>query len=548
MAVAISTAVIGGSMIVGDSVRYSLRQMTRQRLGDVTHVVHGRFVREQLARDVAESLRESVQATRDDVEVAPAILVTAGVELPRDQTVRRAGSVGITGIAESGWDFFDTSDCSIPGDGEIVLGYRTAIELNAQIGDTVSVWVELPTSIPRDSLLGEREEVSAEIRFEVTGILDETAGASRFTLNPGQQLPQNAFVALAFLQDRLGLQAIRKGRYSSVDKAALINTLLMHVSTTDNAPTQKSIGDTLKNALHESLTLEDLALRLRVDTDNGYISAETDRMILELPLADGINLAADQLGLRTASTLVYLINEFAAEGRDESDERFSMYSIIGGLPTTEAAPLGPFAESELAEDEIILSHWLQQDLQVEIGDSIEARWHEVGSQGDLPEIRQSFKVAGVLPKEDKLSIDAGLTPTIPGVTDVESFSDWDQPFEMEMNRITSRDDEYWAARRATPKAFVSLATAQSLWSSRYGNATSIRIAADVHPLPEDRLTAIAEQLSDRIPRRCDLAAMGLAPLPVLESGLQAAVGANDFTQLFAGFSFFLILSAVILAS
>ncbi|MEO2036090.1 MAG: hypothetical protein ABGZ35_28790, partial [Planctomycetaceae bacterium] len=53
LAVAISTAVIGGAMIVGDSVRHSLRQMTRLRLGDVTHVVHGRFVREQLAADVA---------------------------------------------------------------------------------------------------------------------------------------------------------------------------------------------------------------------------------------------------------------------------------------------------------------------------------------------------------------------------------------------------------------------------------------------------------------------------------------------------------------
>ncbi|MEZ6062274.1 MAG: hypothetical protein R3C19_18185 [Planctomycetaceae bacterium] len=38
LAVAISTAVIGGSLIVGDSVRYSLRQMTLQRLGRITHV------------------------------------------------------------------------------------------------------------------------------------------------------------------------------------------------------------------------------------------------------------------------------------------------------------------------------------------------------------------------------------------------------------------------------------------------------------------------------------------------------------------------------
>jgi len=531
MAVAISTAVIGGAVIVGDSVRYSLREMTRQRLGEITHVVHGRFVREELARDLT---------VNSNATVAPALLLSAGVEFHQGDEIHRAGSVGIAGIDSSGWDFFDTASLTVPTDDEIVLGFRCASELSVQAGDTVSVWIELPASIPRDSLLGEREDVSAELQFKVRDVLPESAGASRFTLNPGQQLPLNAFVALSTLQKRLGLQAVQRSKRNPVAKLAMVNTMLIH--------TNEETVDTLESAVAESLTLDDLTLRLRIDREHGYVSAETDRMILETAVSDSITSAANQLGLQTAPTLVYLINEFAAADRESSHERYSMYSIIAGVPIDRTAPLGTFGADKLAPDEIIISQWLADDLEVGVGDRITARWHEVGSHGDLPETYKTFKVANILPEDDSLSVDEGLTPFIAGVTDVDSFSDWDQPFEMETDRITGRDDAYWAEHRATPKAFVSLDTAQELWKSRYGNATSIRIAADIHPLPEDRLQAIANGLSDRIPRECNLPAMGLIPIPILDAGLQASVGANDFTQLFGGFSFFLILSAIILTS
>ena len=49
LAVAVSTAVIGGSLIVGDSVRGSLRQMTLSRLGGISHALNSPlFFREAL--------------------------------------------------------------------------------------------------------------------------------------------------------------------------------------------------------------------------------------------------------------------------------------------------------------------------------------------------------------------------------------------------------------------------------------------------------------------------------------------------------------------
>ena len=156
---------------------------------------------------------------------------------------------------------------------------------------------------------------------------------------------------------------------------------------------------------------------------------------------------------------------------------------------------------------------------------------------------------GILKPDDPVSINRDLTPFVEGVTDVDSFSDWNQPFEMEMNRITPRDDSYWEDHKATPKAFVSLATAEKFWASRFGRYTSIRVASPGRCtcLPIDWPCSVSAWRL-KCSRLCEPEKLGLGFRPVRAEGLQAAVGANDFTQLFLGFSFFLILSAILLAA
>ena len=129
-----------------------------------------------------------------------------------------------------------------------------------------------------------------------------------------------------------------------------------------------------------------------------------------------------------------------------------------------------------------------------------------------------------------------------GITDVESLSEWDQPFPMNLADVTPRDDEYWAKYRATPKMFFSLTTARKLWPSRYGSLTSVRVPLKTGQSFEEGRDALAKYILDHI----DPTAIGLSFQPVKLQGLRAASGATDFTGLFIGFSFFLILSAVIL--
>ncbi|MGA2031738.1 MAG: ABC transporter permease, partial [Thermoguttaceae bacterium] len=96
------------------------------------------------------------------------------------------------------------------------------------------------------------------------------------------------------------------------------------------------------------------------------------------------------------------------------------------------------------------------------------------------------------------------------------------------------DDQYWREHGPTPKAFVSLALGRRLWSSRFGQTTSIRVA------PPAGLADLRRKL------RIDPAALGLVFQPVRQQGLAASAGSTPFDVLFLAFSSFIIAAAVIL--
>src|SRR5512142_3292694 len=75
LGVVAGTAVIGGALVVGDSVRGSLRNMTLVRLGVVDFALTGpRFITERLAQSIATDCRAREQ------NAFGAILLTASVE------------------------------------------------------------------------------------------------------------------------------------------------------------------------------------------------------------------------------------------------------------------------------------------------------------------------------------------------------------------------------------------------------------------------------------------------------------------------------------
>ena len=550
LGVMIATAVICGALIVGDSVRESLRLMTLARLGQIDHVLQSPFFfREDLATDLRKQ-----PLFQDYSEVAPAISLVCGLQhAARPQggktadngaDTTRAGKVNLFGIDDRFWKLTEHADYVPPVENEVVLSHRVAEQLSAQVGDDVSLWLEIPSTVPRESLLGKREAGTLQLTLRVKAVLPEALGLGRLGLRPNQQLPLNAFVSLKTLQEALKLNEVRPSFRDRTGAPARVNTLFVSGRTDQS---RLAMGaDFLNSMLASSLQLRDLDLRIVDHEQRGYFAVESYRMILENQVADTVLEMAQQQQLATSPAYVYVANEMSTA---KSDKTFSMYSVIAGLDLQSKPPFGPYQfvgpapHSPLAEHEIVINEWLAEDLQAKLGDTIKVKYHMVGSRGEIPEERRDFKVVGILKFDEKsMARDKGVTPEVKGITDVQTLDKWEEPFPMDKQRITDRDHAYWNQYRATPKAFVSLATAQKLWRSRYGKLTSVRIART--PGLDGKLLEGTE--SAKLLQRLPLDRLGMAFAPVKAIGLQASSGTTDFGGLFIGLSLFLIVSAAIL--
>ncbi|MFO1096388.1 MAG: ABC transporter permease [Planctomycetaceae bacterium] len=555
--VAAATAVIGGALLVGASMRSSLERMTLDRLARVDHVLSGgRFFREELSESIATGDADKA------FDIAPGIILPGSLTAEQrdgaksDALLRRTGGLMVYGVDQRFWEMTKHGDLAPPEAGEVILNRRAADELGVATGDSVSLVVEIPPSIPRDSLLGERSETVVELSLKVTGIADDKLTQGRFGLNPTQQLPRNAFVSLAELQEQLGLAAKRATARGETAQPARVNTLFAAGKSPDDDQASFMAPDSaerLTQQLADVWTLEDLALRIVQNDEHGYCSLESRQLILDTVLSDAATKSAQELQLRTSPVLVYLINEINNPAAPEADKAYSMYAVAAGIEFSDRPPFGPFDWTEppngpIGAGELVINDWLAQDLKAKRGDTVHVKYHQVGDRGELPELEADFQIAGIV-RLTGVADDRGYTPEVPGITDVKSLEDWRQPFPLKLNRVTARDDAYWdpqdqtrKAYRATPKIFLPLAEAQRLWESRYGNVTSFRFA----PAQGQELAAAADRFQQQFLQTLRPEQAGLAFQPVKYQGLQAAAGTTDFAGLFTGFSFFLILAAAIL--
>ncbi|WP_373652528.1 FtsX-like permease family protein [Schlesneria sp. DSM 10557] len=554
------TAVITGALIVGDSVRWSLRQMTLERLGKIDFALAGpRFVRENLADELTKSPASAKDQTADAVgPIAPAIVMRAGLQSKRDDTVRRAGQVNVYGFDDRAWSLVNVEGDKLDppqGDG-IVLNARAAEAVGAKIGDEVTLWIEIPSAVPRDTLLGKKDNDSQEITLKVSAIAPETTGAARLGLLPTQALPLNAFVDLHVLQERLGLEEVKPSRRDPTGKPARVNTLFnQDLTTTGSDP--RAHGERLQRSLEKTWTLADLSLRVIDNEQFGGVVLDSEQMILEDKLVEAAETAAAELNLATSPVMVYLANKLWNPSVYVPGKRpgYSMYSAVAGLEVLDldGTPFSGFEfvgekPTQWGEGDVILNEFLATDLQAKVGDTIHFTYHTIGSRGELPELERTVTVRGIVAMTGA-AIDRTLTPIVKGITDVASLADWDQPFPMDLDAVTPRDDEYWDSYRATPKLFMPLKTAQTLWPSRYGSLTSLRLAPR-ESVPEserkDATQRTHEQFTEKLLSKIEPVEVGLAFQPLKAIGLAAASGATDFSGLFVGFSLFLIIAAMIL--
>jgi putative ABC transport system permease protein len=450
---------------------------------------------------------------------------------------RRAGSVFLYGVDERFWTFHGRADVAAPTGRGALLSAALASELGAAEGDALIARVQKPSAIPSGVLQGRRDDTSRAIRLTVDGVLTADR-LGDFALGPSQGPVRALFVPLTRLQrdleqrDRVNVVLI--AGQEAADGIALAN-LVDRALADRSAPADLGLRVFLPSEAHDGPAPQ-RAPAIVVESETGLVS---DR------LARAIHDEASRLGYRSVPALTYLANTIRV------GDRQIPYSVISALD------LEAYTEGRAGTDRsggasagaggplppMWLNEWAVRELRPEAGATADIEYYLWSDERGLETHRAAFTIAGTVPMESAGG-DRTLTPTYPGITDAPRIGDWDPPFPVDLTRIRPADESYWNEYRAAPKAFIRLETGQRLWPSPFGSLTSVRLYPPPGVAPGEARTAVLDVLR----QSWGPSAAGLAAQPVRQRALDAARGSTDFGEYFVYFSFFLVVSGLLLTA
>lgn len=484
----IACAVLTGALIVGDSVRGSLRSIALQRLGqtELALPLGDRLITEQLAAAVG----------REGGGRSVGLLQMPATATAPDNSAR-ANQVQALGVSEDFWTFAQKTNApfSIPADG-VYLNNALARQLKAETGQTITLRIRKPSQLSQDAPLSPTEDSAIALRLNVQGIVEDAA-LGRFSLQASQLPPLNAFLNLAELQRRLGV----------TNKVNLV------------LASQGATVEGVEKAIAAGWAPSDAQLEFRSLTNNAGVELRSPRVFIEEPVVE----AVAKLQRPNLSLLTYLVNEI------RSGTNATPYSMV----TAAEAPLVP---ADLDANEIVINQWLADDLQAGVGAEVSLRYFVVGPMRAIVEETNTFKVRAIVPMTGPTA-DPSLMPDFPGMTDADNCRDWDTGFAIDTAKIRAKDEDYWDTYRGAPKAFVALGKGKEMWGNRFGKVTAMRFGGE---------TTEAENLWSELKAQLQPTDVGLQVEPLRAQALAASSESQDFGGLFLGFSFFLILTALIL--
>jgi putative ABC transport system permease protein len=492
----VCSSVLTGALLVGDSMRGSLRAMTLERLGRIESVSIG-------SQFFPQNLAERMSAAVAPAEVVPAVMVKGTVTNPRSEGGEKghAYKVNLIGVTAGFWKLFPPTESTTVRELQhrrVTMNAALAEELKARPGDTVEAFVERASALPREAVLGERRETLRPLSLKIDDVVPDRH-AGRFSLEATQATPLNLYVPIEDLSRLL----------EQPDKA---NALL---STAPDVSSAAAV-----------FTLDDFGVSLV--KGNGAYWLEHRKLSLNDPLETAAAKTAEKLGLKVTPVVTTLATDVRKGAKTVP---YSIVAAADGLsPTLDAAPPGS----------AILNDWTANELLAKVGDKISIEYFESQRDGTLATKKAEFTIIGTTPISGWAD-DPHFAPTLPGVTDVDDFRNWKVPFDVDRRRIRKQDDDYWHRHKTTPKVFVKLADGRKLWSTRFGNTTSLRLSL---PSGDAKvLDAAVQKMRTDLAASLDAESQGFHFDDVRRRQLEASSGSTPFDVLFLSFSFFLIAAA-----
>ncbi len=498
----LTSMIITGTLLVGDSASQTLTNIALARLGktDLLLYSRNRFFNQDLAGKLAEELTNPTSA----------ILLLNGVAIRATDAGSNMNSVNVIGIDDTFNNFHSNKQMDL-ADGEIAINEKTARRLAVKAGDQISIRVEKPGILPRDAPLSSRiDSPFSRGTFIIKAVVSDQ-GIGRFSPKANQVIPNNVFVRLPDLQRMAGLP----------NKANMI--LLLH------KPNARVSVLEAENLLEKIWSPEDFGLKLRHYAPENIIQMENERVFFD-------EIFMDITSEDAIASLTYMVNGISLKTR--SGENSIPYSFAIAIGSSTNRSLSP-VPAEMNDDQALINRWLANHLKADKGDTISVSYYAIDSAMKLTEHTRSFSVFDIIEMEH-LRSEQFLAPDFPGLSDVDSCKNWDVGIPMKEELLNNKpNEEYWNTYKGAPKAFFTLKAGQEMWGSRFGNITAIRFPGSSYN--SDRISQLLRSVIT--PTK-----LGFYFQPARDQAQTSASKSMDLGQLFTGMSFFLIIAALTLTA
>ena len=592
---AMGSAALIGALVVGDSVKGTLRERALARLGQGSFLIYSgdRLFAEHLPLRVR--CQANAQALGAVAKFHQGNWQTRAISLNPDKPERRmllfrgvvaradggarVNRVQLIGISDFAPLLFPAP--KIPSrahpphpialTNEALVNLPLAQALGLRAGETIVIRFPKWNRLSPDAALSPRDAPAVSLRITVKG-LTTNAELSAFTPDRSPDEPLSVFIPLTEFVQSADLPLMEELPHQHLAGPEVVQLDLSHLKQRDKfyvtvwrclmwvrlhlrltverdgatllpVPPSEQLSH-LTNLLAASWDFENVQIaELRTSQDGVHLTSP--RIFLEPPVARAA-MAADPRG---RPLLTYLVNLLQA------GTNTTPYSMV-----TAAGP--PWTPADLRDDEIVINQWLADDLQVKPGERIALSYFDPESGARLLERTNMFRVRRIVPMALPWA-DRTLMPDFPGIEKAESTRDWDAGFPLTY-KIRPKDEDYWKQFAARPRR-SSLSppdknVGQPVWQSdrhplphadqRGGDAPPcVREFAGEsgrHAPPPSDLALFRAALEKRILDHLKPEELGLRFEPVREQALQAAGEAQDFGGLFLGFSFFVIAAALLL--
>jgi ABC-type antimicrobial peptide transport system permease subunit len=546
----ISTAVITGSLVVGDSMEYLVYSSTFDNLGEVDLVISaGEYF--DNGYYVALAQNSNVQDIID--AHAPIILLPSAVEaVENNLRENKAQLFGITDQFLTFGHFRDyksnnklTNDALQLQNNEVIINEYLAGKLDISDGQKLKLIINNP-QFALDSVYSTREGKNTKVRTLTVKHIVANSDLGRLQLDGRSHDTANIFMNLEAIQNILEIEnkinniflSIKGDKYSGIDH-------------------EEEAVDIINDCLDNTIGYEELGIKLNIDGSE-YLRIENDDIFFGEEIYDLAENypkeTSSGTGIISSPVFTYFVNTISLNRTEktvnysmitgidfEKDSTFGEFSIV----SSESGYTGPATDITLADDEIMLIDWAADKLGVIAGDTISIEYMALDRLYNLYNTTSEFNVKFIISLTG-IATDRNLMPAFPGLHDKQSCTDWDPPFVIDLDRISKSDQDYWNTYGGAPKGYISLTTAQTIWGTNLGSLTMIKLAENTNSSRNSRATSdlggLKVNIGQYLNNTLGHSDAGLSNDPVKSDSLETASGMSIFPMMFLTFG-----SAIIIA-